>query len=164
MSPTLRLRSQISLDAVLITGALNEEGLLGVRLWVDEGWRWLWLDELLPCDAGAHRRLPGDALLLRAGEPCRADGAYATPLAALALGRAGLWVTVLEKAWARLHAAVVGYARAVGRESVPARFAELFAAEAGEEGGGGGGGGEGGDGGGEGGGGPGAGAGTVNVR
>jgi len=52
------------------------------------------------------------------------------------------------EAWARLHAAVVGYARAVGRESVPARFAELFAAEAGEQGGGGGGGGEGGGGGG----------------
>jgi hypothetical protein len=92
-----------AVEAALITGALGDDGLLGVRFWVGERWVWVWLDDTLPCDGGAHVRLPADGRGLQAGEPRPADGTYGHPFGAFNAARAGAWPAVLEKAWARLH-------------------------------------------------------------
>ena len=59
----------------------------------------------------------------------RGVGAAAVAAAEAAGDEAGAARGAEVASWARLHAAVVGYARAVGRESRPTRFLELFEEE-----------------------------------
>jgi len=91
-----------ALDAVLVTGSLNEEGVVCVRFWVNGAWQHLFMDDTVPCKPSSHRLADGPDVTY-AGAPDPAAGKYAIPYVATGLRGAEVWPSLLEKAWARLH-------------------------------------------------------------
>ena len=95
-------RLEDALDTLFVTGEANAEGVYCVRLWVEEKWKHILLDDRLPCRPDCYVR-PGEPDAVYSGAPDPARGRFFSILAAHSSTLNAMWPCLLEKAWAKLH-------------------------------------------------------------